>query len=282
MNVFRAVQSAVAHDSLMKNVLTEEKDVVDALHNLAKQRIGASKVLADWGVRDGDDLGVILTHTQTLNDKLSSYIDTYADKYQEYRAHLKTIYAREESMDSNRQKRSALEKKLQQHVKAQKADVAAIQREIQMFDRDLAQLEADHMTYKRNSVAMASTVQWDSLLELAAKMQIIATFGKYLTEQIPLDRIPPGIQRPPFAGGAVTQQIVQDCHEALMAWRPPTFGGETQPAESIPSPTEPEAATPVSPIPAEGAVSSDTLAQVEGVVANAEATAEAGGPATFL
>lgn len=167
-------------------------------------------------------------------------------------------------MDTNRQKRGALEKKvsssthgcnasprkftvhafpsksqLNQHVKQQKPDVAAIQQEIQMFDRDLAQLEADHFTYKRNSVAMASTVQWDAMLELSAKMQIIATFGKYLTEQIPLDRIPPGILRPPFAGGAVTNQIVQDCHEALMAWRPPTFGGEEQAVpEHAPSPIE--------------------------------------------
>ena len=80
MNVFRAVQSAVAHDSLLKSVLSEEKDVIDALRKLAAENQGASKALADWGVRDGDDLGVILTHMQTLNDKLSSYISTYADK----------------------------------------------------------------------------------------------------------------------------------------------------------------------------------------------------------
>ena len=84
-------------------------------------------------------------------------------------------------MDANRHKRASLDKKLSQHAKAQKPDVAAIQQEMQMFDRDLAQQEADHMTYKRNSVAMANTVQWDAMLELAAKMQIIATFGKYLT-----------------------------------------------------------------------------------------------------
>lgn len=79
-NVFRAVQTAVAHDSLLKSVLSEEKDVVEALRRLSAENTGAAKALAEWGVRDGDDLGVILTHMQTLNDKLSSYINTYADK----------------------------------------------------------------------------------------------------------------------------------------------------------------------------------------------------------
>lgn len=58
-NVFRAVQTAVAHDSLLKKVLTEQKDRNQSLRDLAKNNKKSAESLASWGVRDGDDLGTI-------------------------------------------------------------------------------------------------------------------------------------------------------------------------------------------------------------------------------
>lgn len=62
-NIFRPLQNALSHDSVLRSVLGEEKDVVGALRNLARQKSEAAKAVAEWGVRDGDDLGVIVRFT---------------------------------------------------------------------------------------------------------------------------------------------------------------------------------------------------------------------------
>ncbi len=137
--------------------------------------------MAEWGNKEGDDLGVVLADLDQITQKQAQLMAAYGDKYEEFRTHLKGMYAREQAMAEHRKKRPELQNKLQSHIKANKPDVDAIRKEIEMFERDLSQLEADHMTYKRASLHSGLSAKYDAMIEYAGRLQILAVFGKYVS-----------------------------------------------------------------------------------------------------
>jgi len=76
----------------------------------------------------------------------------------------------------------------------------------------------EHDAFVREKLRKSYVNQFDSLKELAQKLDIIATFGKHAANQIPLGFIPVDSEKPEFKGQETLREIVADAKESLNIW----------------------------------------------------------------
>ncbi|KNC99737.1 uncharacterized protein SPPG_05117 [Spizellomyces punctatus DAOM BR117] len=214
----RSMVSLNAHDHPELNVLiTEEKDVMKELHKFAKEKAEAAKYMAVWGKTEHTDVADITEKYLVLFEEFAKFHYTLIERYELYRSRLKEMKAREDSLYVLRKRLKELQEKFKDAIKKQKPH-EGIKLELTTVDRDLAEQEAAYEGYKRASFKDAMHLQFDAWMEFANKITIFATFGKYLSDQIPQGSLAPGQELPAYEGATVTTRIVTDFLKELRTY----------------------------------------------------------------
>ncbi|KAJ3033777.1 hypothetical protein HK097_004728, partial [Rhizophlyctis rosea] len=206
----RTVAAINAHDHKELNVLIkEESDVIKQFKTLGKEASEASKYMTAWGKLEYDDFVDITDKLSILFDEHVKFINTLSERYNDYRTKLKDIRAREDNLYAQKQKVRHTQEKLKTEIKkGRPAD--SIRSELATVEREYTEGCAAHEGFKRATFQQALHIQFDGWMEYAQKVTIFATFGKYLSDQIPQGTLSAGQELPQYTGTETTKKIVTD------------------------------------------------------------------------
>ncbi|EJD44101.1 hypothetical protein AURDEDRAFT_114400 [Auricularia subglabra TFB-10046 SS5] len=223
----------IAHTSLiplgnqdlrhLQELINNEKTVMASLSKLSADYAKASDSLKAYGASEGDDLNDVLGHSARIMGHVSAALNQLASHTLKVREHMKAIRTREEKLAELRKRRKAVgakaedaERKLSkmsgEHKNLpQQTDILnRLRDEMRQLDMEILRDEADVSDFKRSACKHFLTLKFGGLNEFAEKCSIVGELGRVLIDEIPLERTPPGHQRPMYQGFEKTNKIVQE------------------------------------------------------------------------
>ncbi|KAI8800477.1 Eisosome component PIL1-domain-containing protein [Cladochytrium replicatum] len=212
--VRRGVTSMTSHDSALSVSIQEEKDSLEAWKKLEKEQAEAAKYLAKWGQKEEADIQDVTEKLFHLNEKLSEIFASFVERSGGLRSNLKEIRRTEEELFASKKRMKELEEKVRSGAKAGKP-VGTMELELKRIEQDILEREAVFTCEKREKLQQGIYMKSDALIEMSQKVQIIATYARYLADQIPQGSLAPGQQLPPYTGTPVTSRIFSDACKAL-------------------------------------------------------------------
>ncbi|CAG8558004.1 5750_t:CDS:2 [Ambispora gerdemannii] len=188
----------------LSKLLTAEKTIWNSLSTWSYEHNETSKYLAAWGKSEGIDLNDVTEKLSYLFAKMAEAEGALADKYTQYRTHLKDIRAQESTIKDQRFKKESYWSKIEKeerrastskHPEASQAIIAKYHEEIEKLEKESIVEETALGDFKREKLREALLVQMEALHDFSTKMLILSNFSKEIIEQIPLEKIEPGEQR---------------------------------------------------------------------------------------
>ncbi|CAG8563668.1 9370_t:CDS:2 [Funneliformis mosseae] len=210
-----SINSIVNNDTKhLTKLLAAERGVCDSLSTLTYEQNEAAKYLSIWGKSEDVDLGDITEKLALLFAKLSEYEGILAERYAQYRGHLKDIRSREETMRENRLKKESLWNKIEKEERkaSHSKHPEAAEQKLKDFQKELEKVEKESLE--------ALLLQLDGFLEFGEKLLIIANYSKDIVEQISTETTTPGEPRKTYTGYEKTSQAISNATAALSAWAP--------------------------------------------------------------
>ena len=209
-----------AENSTMLNLLQEEKDFMREFSRSMKQKLQANAFLGVWADEEHDDLKDICNHLKTMMDSLQELVVEFNAGYEKYRGNLKEIQKDTYNISKLKQQNKRLVAKAANAKKAKKSP-AEFELQASNLQIEIEQREATCESDKRLLLKEGLNHQFDAMIRLGKQMQVIGTFGKHMTGQIPQGKLTPGQRLPEFKGSKITQQIHSDFTKELT-----TVGGK--------------------------------------------------------
>ncbi|RKO90021.1 Eisosome component PIL1/LSP1, partial [Blyttiomyces helicus] len=216
----RSIVTINSKDHAQLNILLkEEKDVAKDARAYAKQKAEAAKFMASWGKEQAADLEDITHNLHNVFTEFSKFFNDMSDHHVVFRAKLKEIRAREDALYDLRQKVKSAADKVKEAIKKQKP-VDQLKGDLASLESQLATQEGEHEGFKRAAFQEGMRGQFDALLVFGKKVQVAATFGNHLADQIPQGSLAPGQKLPPYLGAEVTARIYADFLRELRELEP--------------------------------------------------------------
>ncbi|RIA84553.1 Eisosome component PIL1-domain-containing protein [Glomus cerebriforme] len=213
----------------LSKLLTAERGVWNALSTLTYEQSEAAKYLNIWGKSEDVDLSDITEKFSLLITKLSETEGVLADRYSQYRGHLKDIRGREEAMKDQRLKKETLWNKIEKeerkashskHSETAEQKLKDLHKELEKIEKETIAEETALQDFKRQKLRTALLLQLDALLEFGEKVIIIANYSMDIVEQIPIETTSPGEPRKTYTGQGKTSQAISDASTSLSTWTP--------------------------------------------------------------
>ncbi|KAA1087489.1 hypothetical protein PGT21_032512 [Puccinia graminis f. sp. tritici] len=212
----------------LAEIISTEKSVLSTSSKLSVDYRKAAEALKEWGLNEGDDLADILPKLSILLGHLADAQSRFSDHDGTYRIHFKSIRMREESLAALKKSKetihakiTGLEKKITK-MSSENKDLPALTTRLQEARSELISLEnsvaiedARLSDFKRETVREGLGLRLGAMLELAEKMTIVCEFGKMLTNEVPIERTPPGAARAPYCAANKTQAVVEEAQRCL-------------------------------------------------------------------
>ncbi|CAG8664553.1 1041_t:CDS:2 [Funneliformis caledonium] len=228
-----SINSIVNNDTKhLTKLLAAERGVCDSLSTLTYEQNEAAKYLSIWGKSEDVDLGDITEKLALLFAKLSEYEGILAERYAQYRGHLKDIRSREETMREHRLKKESLWNKIEKEERkaSHSKHPEAAEQKLKEFQKELEKVEKESLEgnlqetaladFKRQKLQTALLLQLDGFLEFGEKLLIIANYSRDIVEQISVETTTPGEPRKTYTGYEKTSQAISNATAALSAWAP--------------------------------------------------------------
>ncbi|CAG8700630.1 3602_t:CDS:2, partial [Acaulospora morrowiae] len=210
----------------LSKFLSSERSVWNALSTLAYEQSEASKCMAIWGRSEDVDLCDVTEKLSVLTAKLSESENVLADKYVQYRTHLKEIRSREDKMKEQRTKKELLWSKIEKEERKSKRSDSVDQKlkdlhkDMENLQKETIEEETKLADFKREKLRTALLVQLDALFEFGEKLIILTRYSRDIIDQIPITDTHPGEPRAPYLGQEKTLQAVSNATKALEEWTP--------------------------------------------------------------
>ncbi|KAJ3048207.1 hypothetical protein HK097_010767 [Rhizophlyctis rosea] len=247
------ISSGRVSDNPHLNVLIqEEKDVVTALQEIAREKAEAGNYLTKWGAHEAEeDLVDITAKLQQLYEKFSEVQIVLAEHHNTYRSHLKSIKQTEDSFAKLLKHQHTLEEKLEslQHKRhgPDPRAVDAARSELAQAEAEIVSKSAELRSLKRAALRAGLDAQFDGMVEAANKLSVIGNFGKHLSAQIPLvSHVKDSEPLPAYQNTVTTSQILNDFQHAYASANQ-SNASTLLPYLSVPAPTPSPQATPATP-----------------------------------
>ncbi|CAG8443146.1 8673_t:CDS:2 [Ambispora leptoticha] len=129
----------------LSKLLTSEKAIWNSLSTWSYEHNESSKYLVAWGKSEGNDLNDVTEKLAYLIAKMSEVEGVLADKYSQYRTHLKDIRTRESSIKDQRFKKESYWSKIEKeerrastskHPEANQAIIAKYHKELEKLEKE--------------------------------------------------------------------------------------------------------------------------------------------------
>ncbi|KAM3580552.1 lipid-binding protein [Umbelopsis sp. WA50703] len=181
----------------------QERQVLSDHKSISYEQGQACKSMENWAKDEGEDVDDVITGIQR------------------YRQTLKSIRDREDKLIVIRDRKRHLESKQSDRGnKLLKGKSLEAAKELSILEHECRIQEQDLADFKRFALREAFYVRFNALAEYAEKLSMVAGFGKYLVDQIPIEPTPLGQPRNPYNGVEQTNTIVEDAFAAIDGWRP--------------------------------------------------------------
>ncbi|KAJ1559336.1 hypothetical protein HK405_011034, partial [Cladochytrium tenue] len=211
----RTLASLGHNDGKNLNIyIQEEKDVIQAMQGLVKERREALQYFDVWGKLEAPDIKDIaekmVAMMNTLVEAEAQLVQVHVAFVEKFRG----IQEREAAIHELRHKARRAAEALERAVKHQKPS-EQLEFERQFADEEVRKAEAEHVGLLRVDVRDATAVYFAGYADLAFRMTAMAKFGKHLSDQVPQGTLRPGEELPPYTGGKVVEQIYRDFRLSL-------------------------------------------------------------------
>ena len=124
-------------------------------------------------------------------------------QYDQYHATMKSIADKEATLLGGREKRQRLQETIRKHEENHPGQVdklMELKEQLAELERINEPAEVNASNFQRIATREAMYLLLNGMHELASKMDIIASFGKYVVDELDVTPVQPGEERPPYQG----------------------------------------------------------------------------------
>ncbi|KAF9417821.1 hypothetical protein BGZ94_009864 [Podila epigama] len=210
--------------------LAEMKNIDSSLKTLDKEISSDAKLIAAWGVNEGDDLADVCQRMAQLMEEVGLIQQQFSLRHTSYRKIIKSIKVNEMALDENRKKKHDLTNqiaKLQKSSKENPIKLMELQSALERVSAELLAQELELMQTKRISIKDAFNTKFDSMIEYAEKMALIAGYGRQITQVIDVETQTADRMRI-YTGAERTAAVVSQVKSAVTGWQPQPPGAPIQ------------------------------------------------------
>ncbi|KAI8137720.1 Eisosome component PIL1-domain-containing protein [Fennellomyces sp. T-0311] len=224
-NPFRALsdKTRVAPDKNLLLFLESEKKAASQWARMSEDRRVSANHLKMFGQPLGDDLTDVTSKMGELLIMWATVMTEFSTSYEQYCATMKSIADKEATLISGREKKSRLEEAIEKHAENHPGAVDKLmemKEQLAKVERKTLPAETDMSNYQRMATREAMYLLLNGMDEMASKLDIISTFGKYIIDELNVTPIEPGDTRPPYEGTERTTTVIKDAKRAVDYWKP--------------------------------------------------------------
>ncbi|KAF9179130.1 hypothetical protein BGZ51_007199 [Haplosporangium sp. Z 767] len=164
--------------------LAELKNIDSSLKTLDKEITTNAKLISAWGCDEGDDLTDVC---QRMTQEVGLIHQQYSLQHTAFRKKIKSLKTQEMTLDDNRKKKHDLTNQIAKQQKSSKENpikMMELQSALERVSAELLAQELGLLQFKRATIQDAFNLQFDSMIEFAEKMALIAGYGRQITNVI--------------------------------------------------------------------------------------------------
>ncbi|KAI9494036.1 Eisosome component PIL1-domain-containing protein [Zychaea mexicana] len=213
----------VGPDKNLLMFLEAEKTAAKQWARMSEERRISANHLKMFGQPLGDDLTDVTSKLGELLILFSSTMTEFSSSYDQYCDTMKTMADKESTLLSDREKRARLIEAIERHEQEHPGGVD----KLMQLKEQLAKVESKTLpaetglgNYQRIAMREAMYLLLNGMDEMASKMDMIASFGKYIVDELDVTPIEPGQGRPEYSGSERTATVVKDVKRAVDFWKP--------------------------------------------------------------
>ncbi|KAI8835007.1 hypothetical protein BJ741DRAFT_608867 [Chytriomyces cf. hyalinus JEL632] len=207
------LKSALMGESPLQVWLNEEKARAKTLRSVGHATTNVAKFTVAWAATEAEDLRVISESISSLHSHTETLFTALADQIEASRSHLKSIHTHSTALQALKKRQRELQAKVQgKNGEAARDELAVVDRQVSTA---YAELESD----KRRLFQETQREQWDAIIEFAAKLMCVASFGNHISDQVPQGKLAPGHDLPAFKNGPTISHIMSDFNSQKQDWR---------------------------------------------------------------
>lgn len=152
----------------------------------------------------------------------SNIMIEFSDAIDQYRETLKSVVIKEAALQPARDQKRKIKEKIEQlGTSMQSLDKLEILNEqLRQLEEETEPDEVEMKNFKRMATREALYIFLNGMHAMASKTDIISTFGKYIADELNVDPVKPGEERPLYEGTEKTKRITEDAQRALSEWNP--------------------------------------------------------------
>ncbi|KAI8376055.1 Eisosome component PIL1-domain-containing protein [Radiomyces spectabilis] len=210
-------------DKNLTNLLESESKVASQWLQLAHSRRVSANQLMTYGRPLGDDLTDVTTKLGNLLIQWSNIMIDFSDSYKQYQATMKTIAERESALYPSREKKRRLQEsieKLEENHPGAVDKLMDLKSQLAELEQFTEPDEVEMANFKRIAAREAFYLLLNGMHEMASKTDIVASFGKYIVDELDVTPVKSNNERRPYQGTEQTNRVVEDACQAIQDWKP--------------------------------------------------------------
>ncbi len=218
-------------DKHLTDMITDSSSASAACKTFAQKHRKVASIIDEWSEGQTPDLAQPLQTQSKIDAEVGELISGYGQKNENFRAHLKAMMQRTKAMHESRGKQMEMIKRQRQYASkgsVEKAQAAAL--ELETMEVGMTKQEATFATAVRASIKAAKAAQYDALIELGGKLQILGIYGKLTLDVMSDDRVPEGNHKQGLPWSVECEQylkqIEEDIQIALDHWQAPDLDAD--------------------------------------------------------
>ncbi|KAI9483000.1 MAG: Eisosome component PIL1-domain-containing protein [Benjaminiella poitrasii] len=194
------------------------RDVAQLADN---NRVSANNLMS-FGCHLGDDLTDVTQKMGHLLIEWSNIIMEFSEAIEQYRETLISISTKEAILQPGRDQK----RKLKDNIERLQSSFSSMDK-VNSYKEQLEQLEKftepdeiEMSNFKRIATREALYLLLNGMHAMASKTDIISTFGKYIVDELDVQPVEVGQERPQYLAEEKTKRIEEDTMRAIAGWRP--------------------------------------------------------------
>lgn len=152
----------------------------------------------------------------------SNIMMEFSDSMDQYRDTLKSISIKQSTLQPGRDQKRKIKEKIDQLQGSLSSmdKVANLEQQLEQLEEFTNADEVEMNNFKRMATREALYILLNGMHAMASKTDIISTFGKYIVDELNVDSIQPGQERPVYQGEEKTKRVLEDAKKAIDEWNP--------------------------------------------------------------
>ncbi|KAI9318212.1 Eisosome component PIL1-domain-containing protein [Dichotomocladium elegans] len=199
-----------------RKMVKEWVKIADSHHTIANQLKLSCRPFGDAMADVGSKVGDMI-------EMASSIYSDVAGQSEQFRATMKTLGEKQALIASINDTTVRLQETIRKHEENHPGQVDKLMElKQQLVEHEEASLGpmTDASNFQRVAMREALYLFLNTMHEMASKIDIVASFGKYIVDELDVTPVQPGMTRPPYHGTEQTTRIVKDAKRAITNWHP--------------------------------------------------------------